>query len=112
MLPRERKPTHPGEILFEEFLEPLGLSQTAFATHLGGSWSQPKLSAIIHGRRGITEAIALDFADALGTIPEFWLNLQAQYNLWEAKKNRKGIARVRSSEIAEKTAKPRSRGES
>ncbi|MBI3211075.1 MAG: HigA family addiction module antidote protein, partial [Simkania negevensis] len=67
MLPTHRKPTLPGEILLEEFLNPLGISQTAFVEHLGGTWTQPKLSAIIRGKRAITEEIALDFADALGT---------------------------------------------
>jgi addiction module HigA family antidote len=76
MLPTHRKPTLPGKILLEEFLIPQGISQTEFALHLGGSWTQPKLSAIIHGRRSITEEIALDFADALGTSPEFWVGLQ------------------------------------
>jgi addiction module HigA family antidote len=88
MLPTHRKPTLPGKILLEEFLIPQGITQTEFALHLGGSWSQPKLSAIIHGRRSITEEIALDFADALGTSPEFWVGLQADINLWEARKKR------------------------
>jgi antitoxin HigA-1 len=107
MLPKKRKPTHPGEILEQEFLIPLGLSQKRFAEHLGGSWSQPKLSAIINGRRAITEAIALDLGDALGTTPEFWLNLQAQYDLWEAKQHRKTIARIRAETPIEKAARPR-----
>jgi len=73
LLPFHRKPTLPGKILLEEFLIPLGISQSKFAEHLGGSWTQPKLSAIIKGKRAITEEIALDFADALGTSPEFWM---------------------------------------
>jgi antitoxin HigA-1 len=81
----------------EEFLIPLGISQTEFALHLGGSWTQPKLSAIIHGKRSITEEIALDFADALGTSPEFWIGLQADTNLWEAKQKRKKISPIRLS---------------
>jgi len=84
MLPKYRKPTAPGEILWEEFLKPLGISQVDFVTHLGGSWTQPKLSAIIHAKRAITEAIALDLADALGTTPEFWITLQNDVNLWES----------------------------
>lgn len=95
MLPKHRKPTHPGKILLEEFLIPLNISQNEFSLHLGGSWSQPKLSAIIHGKRSITEEIALDFADALGTSPEFWIGLQADVNLWEASQKRKKIAPFR-----------------
>lgn len=65
------------------------LTQTAFALHLGKSWTQPKLNAIINGKRSITEDIALDFANALGTSAEFWMGLQAGINLWEAKQKRK-----------------------
>lgn len=75
MLPRNRPPTHPGEGLFEEFLKPLDLSQDQFVNYLGGSWTQPKISEIINKKRRVTEAIALDFADAFGTSPEFWFNL-------------------------------------
>lgn len=70
MLPTHRKPTLPRKILLEEFLIPKGIIQTEFALHLSGSWTQPKLSAIIHGRGSITEEIALDFAGALGTSPK------------------------------------------
>jgi antitoxin HigA-1 len=85
MFPKNRPPVHPGEVLVEEFLKPLGLSQEQFAQHLDGSWTQPKLSEIVNKKRRITEAIALDFADALGTSAEFWLNLQTKYDLWFAK---------------------------
>lgn len=91
MLPRYRPPIYPGEILWEEFLKPLEISQTDFVNHLGGTWTQPKLSAIISGKRAITEAIALDLADALGTSAEFWINLQKDVDLWEAKKNHKKL---------------------
>lgn len=80
MLPKNRPPSHPGEILFEEFLKPLGLSQGQFAQHLGGTWTQPKVSEIINKKRRITEVIALDFADAFGTSAEFWINLQSRYD--------------------------------
>lgn len=95
MLPTHRKPTLPGKILLEEFLIPLGITQTEFALHLGGSWTQPKLSAIIRGKRSVTEDIALDFADALGTSPEFWIGLQTDIHLWEAKQKRKKISPIR-----------------
>lgn len=91
MLPTHRRPTEPGRILMEEFLLPLEITQTALVAHLGGSWTQPKLSAIITGKKSITEAIALDFADALGTSPEFWIGLQTDLKLWEASKKRKKI---------------------
>jgi len=91
MLPKFRSPVSPGEILLEEFLKPLDISQDAFAIHLGGTWTQPKISAIITNKRRVTEAIALDFADALGTSPEFWLNLQSSYDIWRQIKIRKKI---------------------
>lgn len=100
MLPKKRPPTHPGEVLLEEFLKPLHLSQEQFARHLGGTWTQPKLSGIINKKRRVTEAIALDFADALGTSAEFWIKLQSNYDLWHARHNRHSIPRLPELKIA------------
>ena len=72
------------------------LSLADFANHLGGSWTQPKLNAIINGKRQMTVDIALDFAEALGTSPQFWMNLQNNYNFAIAKKNRKRVRRIRA----------------
>lgn len=94
MLPKNRPPTHPGEVLLEEFLKPLKLSQEQFVSYLGGSWTQPKISEIINKKRRVTEIIALDFADALGTSPEFWLNLQNRYDLWFARLEHQPISRI------------------
>jgi len=94
MLPKNRTPTHPGDILLEEFLIPLELSQEDFAEHLGKTWAQPKISAIINKRRRITESIALDFADAFGTSAEFWMNLQTQYDLYNELKKHKKIPKI------------------
>ncbi|KIC74892.1 Virulence-associated protein I [Neochlamydia sp. TUME1] len=94
MLPKNRSPIHPGEVLLEEFLKPFKISQAQFASYLGGTWTQPKISEIISKKRGVTEAIALDFADALGTSPEFWLNLQNGYDLWFARQNHQPIPRI------------------
>jgi antitoxin HigA-1 len=80
-------PFHPGEILFEEFLEPLHISQTAFAARLG--WTRARLNELIKGKRGITAAAALDLSDALGTSPKLWMNLQATYDLDKAAKARR-----------------------
>ena len=94
MLPLKRAPTHPGEILQEEFLKPLNLSQEQLAKHLGGTWTQSKISEIINKKRRITEAIALDFADVFGTSSEFWMNLQYRYDLWIAKQSHKPLTRL------------------
>jgi len=84
MLPKNRPPTHPGEMLLEEFLSPMGITQKTFAAHLG--WSYARLNEIVHAKRGVTAASALALADALNMEPEFWLNLQRDWELWHAQK--------------------------
>lgn len=81
-----RRTIHPGEILLEEFLEPLGVSQAAFAQKVG--WTKARLNELIRGKRGVTAEAALDLAEALGTSPKLWMNLQATYDLDKAKKAR------------------------
>ena len=76
MLPENRIPTHPGEILLEEFLNPLGLTQVAFAGHIGVPVQ--RINEIVRGKRGITPETAWLFSEAFGTSPEFWLNLRPQ----------------------------------
>ena len=82
MLPKKRPPTHPGEMLLKEFLEPLGMTQKAFASHLG--WTYARLNEIINGRRQVSADSALALGEALKTGPEFWLNLQRDWDLWYA----------------------------
>jgi len=82
MLPKKRPPTHPGEMLLKEFLEPMGLTQKAFAAHLG--WTYARLNEIVNGRRDVTADSALALGEALKTGPEFWLNLQRDWDLWHA----------------------------
>ncbi len=84
MLPKKRPPTHPGEMLKTEFLEPYGFSQSEFAKNL--RWSYARLNEIVHGKRGVSADSALAFSEALGTTPEFWLNLQRNWDLWHAMK--------------------------
>jgi antitoxin HigA-1 len=83
MIPTHRSPTHPGEILLEEFLKPLGLSQFAAAQKMG--MSANRLNELIRGKRGVTADTALRLAKLLKTTPEFWLNLQNAHDLYEAK---------------------------
>lgn len=89
MIPKNRPPTHPGEMLLEEFLQPMGITQKSFAAHLG--WSYARLNEIIHGKRGITAESALALADAFNMEAEFWLNLQRDWELWHAKAKHKII---------------------
>ena len=79
MQPQKRIPTHPGEILRYEFLEPLGQSQVALAEHLGVSVQ--RVNELVRGKRGVTPETAWLLSQALNTTPEFWLNLQAAYDL-------------------------------
>jgi len=78
---------HPGEMLLEEFLEPKGVTQAAFANKIG--WTKTRLNELIKGKRGITAAAALDLADALGTSPKLWMNLQATFDLDKESKARR-----------------------
>lgn len=81
-LPSERPPTHPGEMLLEEFLKPLGISQSAFAVRLGVSF--PRLNEIVRGKRSVTPDTALRLARVLGMPAGFWLGLQTDWDLWHA----------------------------
>lgn len=78
------KPTHPGEVLKEMYLEPLGLTVTNAAESLG--ITRKTLSELINGRSGISTSMALRLSKAFGTTPELWLNMQQNYDLWKAKK--------------------------
>ena len=69
----------PGEMLLEEFLKPLGISQLAFARHIGVGFK--RINEIVNGRRAITPETAWLLAKSLGTSPQFWMNLQATYDL-------------------------------
>lgn len=82
MLKNGMRPIHPGEILKEEYLEPLGLTPAALARAL--KVSAPTVNDIARGRRNITADVALRLAQALGTTAQFWLNLQASYDLRKA----------------------------
>src|SRR5579875_887241 len=73
-IPSDRPPTPPGEMLLEEFIRPLGMTQAELAHRIGVSYV--RLNEIVNGRRGITPSTALRLATALGTSPQFWLNGQ------------------------------------
>lgn len=86
-LPLNRPPTHPGEMLLEEFLKPLGISQSGLAVQLGVSF--PRLNEIIRRRRGVTPDTALRLARVLGMSADFWLGLQLDWDLWHAMRGEK-----------------------
>jgi addiction module HigA family antidote len=87
-------PPHPGEVIRELCLEPLGLSVTKAAEGLGVS--RKTLSAILNGRAGISPEMALRLSMAFDTTPESWLNQQTQYDLWAA---RKAIKKIRVKKL-------------
>lgn len=76
---RKLAPIHPGEVLLEEFLVPLGLSQYRLARSTGVP--PRRINEIVHGKRAVTADTALRLARCLGTSKRFWMNLQAQYDL-------------------------------
>ncbi|MDH3998538.1 MAG: HigA family addiction module antitoxin [Desulfuromonadales bacterium] len=79
MIPTHRIPAHPGKILKEEFLDELGISQVAFAAHI--KVPVQRVNEIVRGKRGVTSQTAWLLAQSLDTTPQFWLNLQAAYDL-------------------------------
>ncbi len=99
MLPKNRPPTHPGEMLLKEFLEPLGVSQRAFADHL--DWTYARLNEIVKGRRGVSADSALSLGEALGTGPEFWLNLQRDWDLWHSVRTHRKVEPLKRPPLPE-----------
>ena len=98
MIPSHRLPTHPGEILAEEFLKPLGVSQVALAKHLGVPIQ--RVNELVRGKRGVTAETAWMLGQAFDTSPEFWANLQTIYDLAKTApktKNHRPVARLARS---------------
>ena len=79
----ERTATHPGEVLLEEYIKPLGLTQATLAKELGISTN--RLNELVRGRRGVTADTALRLARRFDTSPEFWMILQMAYELARAR---------------------------
>jgi addiction module HigA family antidote len=87
-------PVHPGEVLSEDFLTPLGLSASALAARIGVPAN--RVTEIVAGRRAVTGDTALRLSEALGTTPEFWMNLQSGWELEMAR----GVVRARIERVA------------
>jgi addiction module HigA family antidote len=82
-IPTRRAPTHPGEMLLEEFLNPLGLTQRELADGIRVPYQ--RVNELVNGRRGITPATALRLAKFFGTTPDLWMNLQLRWDLFHAR---------------------------
>lgn len=96
MPPRKHKPVHPGEVLWADFLEPMGLSVYRLAKETGVS--QQHLGKIVNGTRGISGEVALRLARFFGTSPQIWMGLQGQWEL--------DVAEDRAGREIEKRVKP------
>lgn len=90
MIPKNRPPTRPGDILLHEFLEPLDITQIEFARSV--RIPVQRVNTIVNGKRGITAETALLFSKRLNTSPEFWMNLQNVCDLYEASKHLELVA--------------------
>lgn len=84
MLPKNRPPTHPGEVLLKEFLVPRDMSQAALAAKL--KIPIQRINTLINGRRGMTPETAILLARFFETTAEFWMNLHTKHQLWEAER--------------------------
>ena len=84
-IPTHRSPTHPGEMLLEEFLKPMGLTQRELANAIHVPYQ--RINEIINGRRGVTPSTALRLSRFLGVSPDFWMNLQLRWDLFFARQS-------------------------
>ncbi len=91
-LPTNRPPTHPGEMLLEEFLTPYGLSQSEPARRLGISF--PRLHEILKGKRGVSPDTALRLERLFGWSADTWLALQQDWDLWHAMREAQGLEKI------------------
>lgn len=92
MQPKHRVPTHPGKILLEEFLQPMDVTQVELAEHIGVSTQ--RVNELVRGKRGVSPETAWLLAQAFGTTPEFWTNLQIQHDLAKSRPSR-GVGRLK-----------------
>jgi addiction module HigA family antidote len=88
-IPTNRIPTHPGEMLREEFLKPLELTQKELADSIKVPYQ--RINEIVAGKRGVTPSTALRLAEYFGMSPDFWLNLQMKFDLYFAQQKEKAV---------------------
>lgn len=92
-IPTDRSPTHPGEMLREEFLTPMGLTQRELANAIHVPYQ--RINEIVNGRRGVTPSTALRLEKYLGMPASFWLNLQLRWDLYHAQQaERQALATI------------------
>ena len=91
-VPTNRLPTHPGEMLLEEFLNPMGLTQRELADAIHVPYQ--RVNDIVHGRRGVTPSTALRLAKYFGMSADFWMNLQLRWDLFFAQQDEMSILKT------------------
>ena len=97
MLTTKHKPVEAGEILLEEFMQPLGLTQAAVAEAM--SVQRKHVNDLCNGRRNLTAATALILGRVFGNSPDFWLNVQRRSDLWEAMHNPRERQRIERARL-------------
>ena len=88
-VPTHRTPTHPGEMLLEEFLIPMGLTQRELANAIHVPYQ--RVNDLVNGRRGMTSSTALRLSKYFGTTPAFWMNLQLRWDLYFTKQKEQRV---------------------
>ncbi|MCL4861300.1 MAG: HigA family addiction module antidote protein [Caldilineaceae bacterium] len=88
-VPTHRPPTHPGEMLLEEFLNPMGITQKELADHIRVPYQ--RINEIVNGRRGITPSTALRLAKFFNMSADFWMNLQLRWDLYFAQQDESNV---------------------
>ncbi len=88
-VPTHRPPTHPGEMLLEEFLHPMGITQKELADHIHVPYQ--RINEIVNGRRGITPSTALRLAKFFNMSADFWMNLQLRWDLYFAQQDESNV---------------------
>lgn len=99
LIPTHRVPTHPGEMLLEEFLAPMNLTQRELSEAIGVPYQ--RVNELVNGRRGVTPSTALRLARYFGTTSGFWMNLQARWDLYHAQKaEAEALKRIRRHRVS------------
>jgi addiction module HigA family antidote len=102
-IPSNRAPIHPGEILLEEFLIPMDLTQRELANRIGVPYQ--RVNELVNGKRGVTPSTALRLSKVFGTSPDVWLNLQLRWDLYFAQKaEKKALNAIKRINTASATA--------
>lgn len=100
-VPTHREPTHPGEMLLEEFLNPMGITQRELAMAIHVPYQ--RVNELVNKRRGVTPSTALRLARYFGTSPDFWMNLQLRWDLYRTReaegKYLRSIKKIKAAHI-------------